>query len=455
MTVTTGPSSGPKTETKSLYFRGLKDDYTDTGENRTSTITNSNGEVWQDEKYRAGFLHQTVEYEAPGGQELKRTIWDPTSYQTGQRTLSDTWAIPTVHTSYINRIAKERTWTWLAVTGTWRTTSKTNTWNPTYGVITQVDDQGDTATTADDLCERTWYTFNTTKYLIDFPNREETVGVNCATTPSYPADAVEDTRTYYDGAASYTTAPTTGNATRTDKVASYAGSTPNPVKTSTTGYDAWGRETSSGDELDRFTTKSYTQNSAGLTVTETETNPAGHVTTTTFDPALGEPVKEVDPNGKTTEASYDALGRLLKVWLPGRDKATQTPNTEYVYTVRKSGGVTAAQTKELGPNGNQISSFELYDGLLRLRQTQSTAPDGKRMIEDTSYDGRGLEAKESAFYNAASAPTDVLASFADTDVATQHRYTYDGLERRTVDAVWANNVFKWQTNTVYQGDRIG
>jgi RHS repeat-associated protein len=453
VTVTTGPASGTRTQTKSLYFRGLRNDYTDTGENRAATITDSEGGVQNDNEHLAGFLREQTEYASPGGQALSRTIRTPVAYQTGQRSLSSGWAVPTKHTSYINRVATERTYTWLAGSSSWRQTRTDYTHDPTYGLVTEVNDWGDYSVGADNRCTRHTYTSNTSKYLIDFPKQVETVGVQCGTTPVYPADFVSGIRYVYDDLA-YGAAPTVGNITWSTEAASFSGQTPSYATMFRGGYDAYGRITSSKDALSRETLTAYTQNVAGLTVTEKETNPAGHVTTTTLDPAWGEPTKEVDENNKVTEASYDALGRLTKVWLPGRSKATDTPNAEYVYTVRKSGGATAVQTKELGPNGNQISSYELYDGLLRPRQVQTTAPDGKRTITDTAYDGRGLESKESTFYNSASGPTDVLVSFADSAVAKQSRYIYDGLERQTVDADWANNVFQTQTTMVYDGDRV-
>ncbi len=81
------------------------------------------------------------------------------------------------------------------------------------------------------------------------------------------------------------------------------------------------------------------------------------------------------------------------------------------------------------------------------------------MISDTTYDSRGLAAKTSVFYNSASAPTSTLATFADKDVPTQDLYTYDNLERQTVDGFWSGNgatsALKWQTTTVYDGDRTG
>lgn len=38
-------------------------------------------------------------------------------------------------------------------------------------------------------------------------------------------------------------------------------------------------------------------------------------TTTVIDPAFGQPVKKTDPNNLVTNLAYDALGRLLKVFL--------------------------------------------------------------------------------------------------------------------------------------------
>ncbi|MGH3712305.1 MAG: RHS repeat-associated core domain-containing protein [Micromonosporaceae bacterium] len=449
---TTGAAGGPQTQVKRLYYRGLNGDRTDAGENtRSSYITNSAGDLSNDFKFRAGQLHESTEYATPGGQALKRAVYGIGNYQTGTRTLSPDWAQPSTWTSNVVRTTQERTYTYLTSSGTWRSTQTDKTWHSTYGLITQVDDQGDTATTADNTCTRTWYTHNTTKYLIDFANRKETVGVACGTTATYPTDAVADEQYYYDGAATFGTAPGTGNVTKTEDVVSYSGTTPQWIMTSTSGHDSYGRATSSGDALGRITTTEYTHGANGMVTTIKETNPKDHVTTTTLHPLLQEPVRVVDPNSKTTEASYDDLGRLRKVWLPGRP-TTETPNTEYLHTIAV-GVPPSIETRVLGPNGNQISSFEIYDGLLRLRQTESTAPDGKRTITDAAYDARGLKAKGSVFYNAASPPTGSLVSFADADVANQHRYTHDGLERQTSDALWSNNSFKWQTTTAYGGDR--
>ncbi len=710
VTATTGPSAGPQTQTKYLYYRGLWLDSTDTGENRAASITNSLNQVSNDDWSRRGFLHEKIEYASPNGQALTKTVYTPVAHQTGQRVLTADWAIPTKHTSYITRTAQETTYTWLAATNTWRSTRVNNTWNPATGLLTEVDDVGDTDTAApaDETCTTYTYASNTTPnlrrfdgtgpstldlqpkviaadwsgYDVTFPagdfnadgktdlvarrpadgslwlipgngtggygtavkignsgwnayqdlfspgdftgdGKPDVIGskpdgtlwrwnnattlsnpaqigtnswqnydlfspgdftgdgksdvlgrnasgalflwagtgigtvaagaqigasgwdaytqafgwgditgdgktdimaadqagiwlyagngtggyaarvrmatgligvdtdwfiatgditgdgkadllarqqryltspraskhtevVSCPATPAFPADALGDTRYYYDqpGATNPALAalPVVGDVTRTEQADKYNGSAPNWITTTDVIYDQWGRPTTDKDALGRATTTSYTHASTGLLTSFKVVNPALHETITNVDPALGVSRSTTDPNGKTTTAAYDALGRLTKVWLPGR--STSDPgNQEYGYSITKS-APSYVQSKILGPNNNQISSFEIYDGLLRLRQTQATAPDGKRAIADTQFDGRGLTTKTSTFYNGASGPTSTLVNFVDADVETQKRAAYDGLERQTIDALWSLGALKWQTVTTYGGDRI-
>ncbi len=452
----TGPPTGQRSQTRTLYFRGLAQDMTDAGEGtRSSTLTNSLGEVSQDYHQFAGLAHEVQTLDGPGGQVLSKVITDPTRVAlTATETHSDTWTYPTQLFAYITRTAKDRTLTWLPGTSSWMVAQTVRTWNPTYGVVATVDDQGDTATTNDDTCGRYFYTFPGTgaPYLVNFPHRVETVGVNCATTPTYPQDAVSDTRSYYDGATSYTTAPTAGNVTRLDAVSSYSGGTPIPARQTTTVFDQYGRATSIKDGLDHETLLAYTH-TGGLVSNYTKTNALGHVTSTTLDTRRGIPLTVTDPNGKVTTASYDALGRLLKVWRPGHP-TSGTPDQEFQYTLQQA-APSFLRSRVMGPNGNQIDSYEIYDGLLRSRQTQATAPSGKRTITDAQYDGRGLVVKSSQFYDSTAVPGSTLVAGVDTSIDNQQRLTYDNAGRRLTDELWSRNVFKWKTTSVYGGDRIG
>jgi YD repeat-containing protein len=177
-----------------------------------------------------------------------------------------------------------------------------------------------------------------------------------------------------------------------------------------------------------------------------------HSSTVTLDRHRGVPTQTVDANGKTTTLSYDPLGRLLKVWLPGRSTSL-TGNVEHTYTLRST-GANPLTTRRLGPNGNQIVGVSLYDGRFRPRQTQAVAPDGQRVVADTAYDNRGLVAKRSLFYNNSSGPAEALVSFTDANVLRQTTNTYDQVGRVTDAMVKSAGAELWRTTITYDGDRI-
>ncbi|WP_203909570.1 FG-GAP-like repeat-containing protein [Rhizocola hellebori] len=339
---------------------------------------------------------------------------------------------------------------------TWRTRTIAYGWNTTYGTLDTAEDQGNSALSGDETCTRQWYVHNTTSWIIGALSRTETVGVGCAATPAYPTDLLDDERTSYDGLA-YGVAPTRGLPTRTETVKSHNGTTPTGFVVTESGYDQWGRPLWDKDPLGNQTDYTYTHDSAGLLQSDTETSPppvaaaARHTTTTTYDVLRGLPLNVTDPNSKVTTGTYDPLGRLQTVRQPGNTGTN--PDVEYGYSLTKT-GVPWVHAKALGPNGNQISSYDIYDGLLRPRQTQNTAPDGNRTITDTHHDSRGLIVKESVYYNA-SVPTSSLDSAADTAIERQQRYSHDGAERQTHQQLWKNNVKQFETITDYLGDRVG
>src|SRR5258708_39781578 len=90
------------------------------------------------------------------------------------------------------------------------------------------------------------------------------------------------------------------------------------------------------DALHRTTSTAFTP-ASGYAVTQSlETDPAGHATTTTFDPGRGQPTRKVDINGRSTTLAYDPLGRLIKVWLPGQDPTTAKANETYSYILGRT-----------------------------------------------------------------------------------------------------------------------
>ncbi|MET8088465.1 RHS repeat-associated core domain-containing protein [Micromonospora sp. NPDC005237] len=451
VTVTEGASGTTQSQSQYVYFTGMHGDRTDAGENtRTVSITASDGASVPDYDSYTGMLREEIHFAAPGGQAVTREIHGPWRHRTALRVESPDYAQPTTFEAWYAEPRVLHTYEWIAATGTWRRSEIFHDYDTTYGSVTKTTDNGDTAVTGDETCTTYAYARNVTatSWLVDYPAEE--LLTDCTASPG-PANVLSGSRTYYDGSTTLGAPPSKGLETRVDDLASYTSTTPNWVTTETNTYDDHGRIKTSADALGQVTIADYTPATGSPVTAVKETNPAGHYTTDTLN-LRGQPITSTDPNGKVTNAQYDLLGRLTKTWLPGR-ATTLTPNSEHIYAVTKSAPSTV-QTRMLGPTNKQIDTFEIYDGFLRQRQNQTTAPDGKRVIADTRYDSRGLLVKETDFYNAASAPTGTLVTFADTDVATQRRYTYDSAGDLIRDALWSLNSEKFYTTIAYDGDRV-
>jgi YD repeat-containing protein len=445
VTTTHGATGGPQTVTTALYYRGMNGDRTQAGGfgARTVTLTDSQTSGIADNDQLRGRVRETSTLD--GSTVVGSTITTPTVTQTASRAQLD----PTNDPPLVAWLTTEEdTRTRSTVTaGGWRWTDTDTTYDSTYGDPVDVKDYGDTSTSTDDRCAHTDYARNTTGYLITYPYN--VVTTDCAATPG-DSDYLAGTHTNYDGQANGT-APTQGLATQVNVLASVSGGVKTFKQRSKSEYDPYGRLTGTYDALNHKTSTAYTPSTGSAATQSTTTNPLGWSTTTVVDPGHGSPTSVSDVNGKVTTARYDPLGRLNNVWLDNRS-STSTPNMLYTYNVSSS-SPNWVQTQKLGPNGVQVSSYDIYDGQMRLRQTQapSTSDNGGRNIIDTRYDARGLTAKTSTFWNSASTPTSTLVSFADTDVQNQHRYTYDNLERQTIDALWSANILQWQTSTGYVG----
>ena len=405
----------------------------------SANLTDANG--------TQGFLRESSRMD--GSTVSTSTIRTPTATQTALRSAPVTGGQDI--TAYMVNETDHQTRTWLPVSSTWRWTDTQSSYD-SYGLPTDVKDYADTGTGTDDVCTHTDYARNTsgTNYLVDFPS--QTVTTDCAQTPG-DADYVSGSQTLYDGTTTVGAAPTQGLATKANDLASVSGGVMTWRQDSRTGYDSYGRETAEYDALDRLTSTAYTP-ASGAPVTATgKTDPMGWTSTTNLNPGDGSTTSTVDVNGKVTTAEYDPLGRLVKVWANNRSTAS-TPDLQYTYT-QSASTPNWIRTQKLGPTGAQVASYSIFDGLMRQRQVQEATPvaNGGRMITDTAYDSRGLKAKTSTFYNNASGPASTLVTFADADVPMQDRFTYDNLERETLEAFYSLGTQQWQTTTVYQGDR--
>lgn len=454
--ITSGAATEPRSQTRSLFLRGMHGDHLPGGGTRSVSVTDSQGNPTTDHETFAGFERESITLDGPGGTELSGTINTP------WRSSAPTAIDPDGRRAYLLNTSKvdSRTTTPDGPNTTRETSVETTFDSAGYSIT--VNDRGDLALTADDRCTRTEYVRNTAKNILGTVKRSYTVAKSCQTTPTFPADAINDTRNSYDGGAPGT-APTQGLLTKVEHAKSYNGGTPQYVTVAETDHDALGRLTSHIDALGRVTTTAYTPAGSGpltrTTVTSPDPDGAGslttHVTRADLDPAWGSPFKITDANGKITAGRYDALGRQTAVWFPGRVKGTDTPDKTYDYLIRRN-GPTAVTTNSLIHDGSYLTAVELYDGLLRPRQTQTSSLDREqpgRVITDTLYDSRGqVRLERHPYFTSGGAPVTTL--FAPSgSVPGRTLYTYDGAARITETVFEVQLAEAWRTSTRYGGDR--
>ncbi|MEY9993608.1 RHS repeat-associated protein [Streptomyces sp. V4I8] len=471
-----GGAAAMRSQADTYFLRGMHGDReTPSGGTKSVSVSLGTGEgdAITDHESVAGFEYKTVNYSGPGGSVLSKTVSRPWHHETAKRVRD--WGTITAN---FTGAGESRTWTSLdnGAGDQWRTTTTVNSFDTTAGRITRTDDRGDDATAADDKCTRTSYPASGA--ILALPSRAETVAKACDATTDRSKDVISDVRTAYDGLG-YDAAPTKGDATRTAMLKSHDGTTATYTETSAT-YDTYGRKLTTNDlsgtvtvksgaltrtaRTDgRTTTTAYTPTSGFPTSAKVTTPPVtpgdsttAQSTTTTNDPARGVPLTVTDANSKVVNFAYDALGRKTKVWLADR-LTGDVPTYEYSYTITE-GQPIAVGTKTLGNDGAQITSYLLYDGFLRPRQSQAPGPGGGRLLTDTFYDERGLTAKEFLSYYDAAGPSTTLVKPQDAlDVETQNRYAYDGLGRQTEFKQIFGNGDGGQvlntTRTIYGGDR--
>ncbi|WP_051055107.1 MULTISPECIES: polymorphic toxin-type HINT domain-containing protein [Kitasatospora] len=485
--VQTGGVDGMATQADHWFLRGMDGDRsspTDKNAKRAVTVDDGEGTTLTDDQAWAGVEYRVEQYDKPGGVVIGKTVNTPWKKQTAVRVRD--WGTTTANMS---GVSTSRAFTSLdkGAGASWRETRTTTVFDD-YSRPVAVDSFGDVSTGADDKCTRTTYADNTALWILSGTIRTETVAANCAATVNRDTQAddtsavLSDTRYRYDGQA-YGAAPVKGDATLTQLLKTRTGNSATYLDNAAT-FDKYGRTltsteaasstvydlsgttattTASGTAL--TTTTAY-QPATGRPVKVTITSPPAKagvsstaaVSSTTYDQLRGLPTSSSDANSRRTDVSYDALGRTLKVWLPNRSKADgELPNQEYGYSVA-DGQISAVADKTLNEDGSQQTSYTLYDGFGRTRQTQSPGDSGGRILTDTFYDARGQAALSYAAYYATGAPSATLRNVDDTTgVETQVKQEFDGLGRVVKSTALAGNGVGTPlatTLTEYGGDRV-
>jgi RHS repeat-associated protein len=440
------PAAGGQEVMQSRFYRGLNGQPLPNSGTRSVTLTSTEGTAVTDHEALSGEVFEEVTYN--GTQILQGAL---TRYWTSKPASQshdggsyDAWRTGP---------SREETRRWLTGT-TWQRT-RTDTTYDTLGRPEAVSSHGDTAKSGDETCKRTWYTDSAEANIYNLPSRDETVDHLCNSSASSAGDILGANRYYYDNHTGLDDDPTKGQLTRSAILESWpVGGTARYVNTTQNTYDPIGRVTRTVDPAGRATATAYTPTGGGPVTQQTTTNNAGHATVTTFDPAWGVQTKIVDPNNRVTEIAYDALGRTISVWEPGRTRASETASRTFVYNVSNTAPSTVT-TKELGANDNYITTIELYDSLLRPLQTQTDTINGGRLVSLNRYDTHGRVEETRGPDYVSGAPSNVLAVVERGASTNRVETTFDAAGRTTLQVQFRGQDELWRTATAYGGSTAG
>ncbi|MET9855282.1 polymorphic toxin-type HINT domain-containing protein [Streptomyces sp. NPDC006450] len=442
------PDEGAPSLSETYYFRGMDGDRLPVGTRSVELVDSEGGRIRDTEEFN-GQIRETLYYRGDTSALDSATVYTP---WLGEATATRARDGIAPQVARVQQTTKVTSRTLLSDGRGWRRTATENTFDR-YGLQLTNSDSGDLSTEADDTCTRTTYAPIAAKNMLSLVGRTETVATACNATVLRPQDVIGDRITRYDGS---------GNFTSGSVLDGYVDGAPRYQTNGSVTVDEYGRPKTVTDIYGVTTTSTYFP-AAGEIASRIETvnghatvtGPAlGRKTVVELDPGRGLPLIQTDGNGRRTVTQYDALGRMARAWSPDRDPGTQSPDAEFAYDVRTDGPVVVT-TRRLQENGGYSTQYELFDGMLRLRQTQMPAFGGGRVITDNFYNSRGEAWKQNAAYvNRDSGPVPALWSSLDSAVPSSVVTQYDALGRITATIRRANGTEQRRTTTTYGGDWI-
>ncbi|QMU68363.1 polymorphic toxin-type HINT domain-containing protein [Streptacidiphilus sp. P02-A3a] len=501
VTVTTGTSPDPITQTTTTYLQGMDGDYLADGTQRSVKVSDTVGDNVVDSNWLAGTPLETDTYTAANGTIDAKSVvpttditqtasvaqtawsdWNSTDYSGSAPTLS---TLPPLTARRISD-ATTRSYS-LLKSGSWRENQSVTDYD-SQGRESTVDTTADVGGAApQEQCATTDYAAppSSDAMMLSYP--DETVRESAACGSSSQT-LLSDKKLYYVGDGTLGNLGTfgqlsgTGLVTGTQIATAFSAGTATAWQTTTAMmYDGAGRTTQTltpdptGVKASGLaTTTSFTpawSASGGNTnpTTMTSTNSQGWTTTSTLDPLRGQTMTNIDANKRATDVTYDALGRRTAVWLPGRLQASQSADMTFSYSIDPGATVTvgpkvattitgapsAVTTDTLREDNSYSQSITLYDGMLQPRQTQTTTADNSagRLISDTFYDSHGWPLRTYAPYiDTTTSPSTTMAQvLAESQIPSENVTTYDGQGRALQNTLYTMGVAQWNTATSYPG----
>ncbi len=470
-TVTTRTGNGnvaeaPRTKSVATYLRGMDGDVLANGTKRSVTVPDAQGGTMKDENILSGRVRQTETYDRDGGTVVADEVTTPWVGKV-TATRAQSGDLPAI-TARAQNTAKVTSRAKLADGKTWRISERTSEYDDTLlSRPTKVDDKSDLSRPDQRLCTTFDYAAGPGGALTQLASRTLVLSGACGQTPT-AANTVGDTLASFDNQPAGQ-AGAAGDQTGTSVLEKYddAGK---PVYrlNSTSTYDAYGRVTSNTNKIRKdaahldgaVTTTEYKPATGSVPSEVTHTNPLGWKTTTTLDIGRSLPLKTTDENQHVAEREYDQFGRVTSIWQPGQERAKGAlPVRKYSYAMNGTNAPSSVLSQALMNDDSYTSSYTVYDGLGRTRQTQANPVSGTRgrLITDALFDSHGWQVKtSSAYYNDEAGPSGTLflpngGVNPDSKLPAQTVSVFDGLGRKTASVFQSYGVEQWRSKTEYPG----
>ncbi|MBT2445660.1 hypothetical protein J7F03_00875 [Streptomyces sp. ISL-43] len=469
-TVTTRTGNGnaaeaPRTKSVTTYLRGMDGDFLADGKTKRSvTVPDTQGGTIKDENVLSGFVRQSQTYDRDGGVVVSDEVTTP---KIGKVTATRAQAggMPAITAQAVNT-DKVTTRSKLA-NGTWRTSQRSSTYDDTLATrpIT-VDDNSDVSRTDQRLCTTFEYPTGPGGAIAEIASRTLVLSGACGQTPT-AANTVGDTLSLFDNLPlGQVGATADGTGTKVLEKYDAVGKAVYRLNSTST-YDAYGRVTSNTNATRKdaahpagaVTKTEYTPATGVLPTSVTHTNPLGWKSVTTLDFGRSQPLKTTDENNHVAERVYDSLGRVVSIWQPGQDSTKDLPVRKFSYAMNGTSAPSSVLSQALMNDKSYTSSYSIYDGLGRVRQTQATTPSGVagRMITDALFDSHGWQVKtSSAYYTDQGSPSAALflpngGVNPDSKIPSQTVRVFDGLGRTTASIFQSFGVEQSRSKTEYPG----